>query len=178
MSSYDHCGLIPGTLRSLGLALGEPDGDMKLSSHPSRESTINSLTEIHHRSSGLKNTWGIREGDFFTNFIACAGGPGIFGRFLQEQKNWWVPLPSPDPPILIKAHPTLILFCGTACPLQLSLCRSFPGGCRFPSAADLAGTAHLAPTFSADLPPPPGRNPSKAAPQARHGLIKASTTLK
>ena len=58
-----------------------------MDSLPLKRSTTNNPAEIQHRSSSLKNVWGIWEGDLFTNLRVCAGEAGIFGRLLQEQKS-------------------------------------------------------------------------------------------
>ena len=53
---------------------------------------------IQHRNSSLRKSQGVQEGDMFINHIMCAGGLGIFGRLLQEQKSWQASFPSfPSP---------------------------------------------------------------------------------
>ena len=76
-------------------ALGETEDNKKLSPCTRKDSTTNSPAELHHRSSSLKNPWGLQE-DLFTDHRACARGARIFER-LQKQKSWQVPFLSLTP---------------------------------------------------------------------------------
>ena len=53
---------------------------------------MNSLAEIQHISSSLKNNWDIQKSNLFTNLRAYAGRAEIVERPL-EQSSWWMPFP-------------------------------------------------------------------------------------
>lgn len=63
MSSYNQWGLRPGTLKMNSLISRRAWGAIENSASTLRDSTTNNMTEIHHRSISLKNTWGIQEED-------------------------------------------------------------------------------------------------------------------
>lgn len=50
------------------------------------QSITNSPTEIQHRNSSLKDTWGIWEGDLLTKLRMCAGGTGVFRDFSENKR--------------------------------------------------------------------------------------------
>lgn len=110
----------------MGSALGRA---RRVESLPLRDNRTNSLIEIQHRISSLKNAWSIWE-DILINLRVCAGEAGIPGRPFQEQKNWRAPFHSPPQPRSTDTHRNQcsgnilhLTFCG---PDPVLFCRPTP----------------------------------------------------
>lgn len=70
----------------MSLALGELEGDKKLSHHPERYSTTNNPPEKHHRSSSLKSAWVYGKKFYLLISELVLKGYEYLGDFLKNKR--------------------------------------------------------------------------------------------